>query len=111
MKNEEKFKRGFLSGAVKSLMSGFLDEEIETVHLRLMPYLLSCLMNNGVMSSDKINDKELNILKKWDEKGYIAFERKKGDVGFYEVKIKSLDFYKFMCDVIWLGYIQKDITV
>lgn len=107
------FKRGFLTDEIKTLISSFLgeDEEINKTHLRLMPYLMTCLMNNGILDLEKINKVELHILKTWDLKGFIYFKRKKGDVGYYEVKAKSVEFYNFVCKVLWYGYVIKDSSL
>lgn len=105
-KNTE-FKRGFFSPEIKKKMDIFFQKESTQTELRLTPFLFVCLINNGILDGKRINEDEFAILAEWDSKNYISFNRKNGDVGNYIVKIKSTDFFKFIVDILFTGYIDK----
>lgn len=107
-------QRGVLTPEVKEAMENFLKEESTVTQLRLLPYLLHCLMNNGNLNLEKINDEEGDILAEWNEKGFISITETNyilriGDRHCLHtnVKIRNKEFYDWMCNIIYLSYINK----
>lgn len=88
--------RGVLIPEIQEKAVAFLGREITQRELRLMPYLLYCLMNDSNVERSCINAEEEQILTDWEKQGYIQY---------FPLKI-SKQFYDFANELMFISYIQ-----
>lgn len=86
---------------VKTKSKEFLGYELNVTGIRLIPYIQYCLLNNRYIESRKTNNKEKLLISKWIDEGYII-----GDV--YNSFTVTKEFWNFMCDILWLSYVNID---
>jgi hypothetical protein len=94
--------QGKLTSEIEALGESFLGKKLTMQELRLIPYLDHCAKNWG-FDKAYITQKERDIISKWKKRGFIDFS-------FYPypgyVSIRR-DFYDFMNEVLWLGYVDR----
>lgn len=90
--------RGVLTEEVKKVMveNGF---EGNVRELRLMPYMVYCLLDNINIEPHKITPEERSILAGWKEKGYLS-----GISSGFGV---TEDFFNRMINVLKIGYLSE----
>lgn len=89
--------RGMMTDEIQSLCKEKIGREISIRELRLMPYIQYTMMNGQRLEINKINQEEREILSKWKEKGWIEG----GASGLSITK----EFWDFLNEVMWLGYV------
>jgi hypothetical protein len=99
-----KENRGKLTPEIEALGESFLGKKLTQWELRLISYLDHCAKNWG-FDAARITQEERKIISEWKKRGFI-------DAGFYPypgyVSIRR-DFYDFMNEVLWLGYVDTRI--
>ena len=96
-------KRGMLTKRIRETSKKFMGREIDQVELRLMPYILTVMMNEQRIDIAKINQAERDILSTWREAGYIE-----GGAGGLNI---TEEFWGILCDIVRLGYVDLDAEV
>lgn len=86
-----------LSEEIKQKSQELLRYEITQEELRLMPYVLYCVLNDQDVSPRHINAEERNILMEWQKKGFISSPS-------LHLRIRK-DFYDMANELLWIGYI------
>ena len=80
-----------------------MGREISQIELRLMPYVLTVMMNEQRIDPIKINQSEREILADWRQAGYIE-----GGAGGLNI---TTEFWKIICEIVRLGYVDLDVEV
>lgn len=100
-------RRGALSPQIQDLCKEFLGREITIRELRLMPYIDYVMKNEQRIEPCKVNGEERDVLSMLRKEGHIEG----GASGLSITK----DYYNFMQQVLWLGYVciihDEDNTV
>ena len=93
-------RRGELTEEIRIKGTELLSHEISVNELRLMPYILSVMMNAQRIDPNKINAMERRILQVWREAGYIEG----GASGLQITK----EFYDIICELVFMAYVDID---
>ena len=90
--------RGVLTEEVRKVMieNGF---EGNVRELRLMPYIVYCLLDNIDLEPSKITPEERSILASWKGKGYLS--------GISSEFGVTEDFFNRMINVLKIGYLSE----
>ncbi len=91
-------KRGQLTERIKTKSVELLGYEIDQEELRLMPYILTVMMNEQKIQIRRIGGSERGILEKWREAGHI-------EGGASSLQITE-DFWNIICEIVRLGYVD-----
>ncbi|WP_373766346.1 hypothetical protein [Glaesserella sp.] len=89
--------RGQLTEQIKQKSQDLLGYEITQKELRLIPYVLYCVMNASSIERARVNKEEFEILDQWEAKGFIQRNRT-------HLKI-SKSFYDASNELLWFSYI------
>jgi hypothetical protein len=89
--------RGALTPEIQSLAKNFLGREITVRELRLYPYLDYVMKNDQKIKIEHINQEERDILRVLKEEKHIE-----GGAGGLSM---TKEFYDYMNQVLWLGYV------
>ena len=90
--------RGRLTERIKEKSVELLGYEMDTTELRLMPYILTVMMNGQRIDPCKCNQDDREILSKWRKAGHIEG----GAGGLFITK----RFWKIICKIVYLGYVD-----
>lgn len=93
-------KRGKLTQRIKDKSQELLGYEIDTLELRLMPYIHYVMTNEQRIDINKISGDERKILKKWEDAGYIKLNS-------FDLTI-SYEFWNILTEIIFLGYVDVE---
>ena len=93
--------RGALTDQVKAITKYLTGAEFTVRELRLLPYLMHCLLDNSNVQPNKISAEERTILMEWQEKGWI-------DSPASDFKVTEW-FYATMSIVLRVGYCSDSI--
>lgn len=93
-------KRGQLTPRITEKSLKKLGYEITQVELRLIPYLIHCVLNSKNIEHIRVNIEETQILKNWEKKNYIQEP-------FISLKISD-KFYLICQQLMFLGYVDID---
>ena len=91
-------KRGELTQAIKDQSKELLGYEIDTIELRLMPYIMYVMVNEQKLSPDKLNAREREVLSRWRQAGHIEG----GVAGLAITKA----FWAILCEIVFQGYVD-----
>lgn len=91
-------KRGQLTERIKRRSAELLGYEINREELRLMPYILTVMMNEQKIRIRHIGGGERGILRKWREAGHIE-----GEASGLRITEK---FWNIICEIVRLGYVD-----
>lgn len=91
-------KRGMLTDRIKARSRELLGYEIDTVELRLMPYIQYVMCNDQRIDPRKCNQADRAILAKWREAGHIE-----GGAGGLNI---TKQFWDIICEIVFLGYVD-----
>ena len=94
----EKQLRGNLTKRIKVKSKELLGYEITQIELRLMPYVLTVMMNAQKIEIRHCNQDDRDILQKWRKAGHI-------EGGAYGLQITE-DFWNIICEIVRLGYVD-----
>ncbi len=89
--------RGVLTDQIQKISKKYLKREITQEELRLLPYIQFVMMNEQRLDIQKINSDERKILAIWKKENFIE-----GGAGGLSI---SKDFWDFMSEVLWEGYV------
>lgn len=98
MGNHTEQKRGQLTERIKQKSKELLGYEMDQTELRLMPYILSVMLNEQKIDPSKINGADRKILRKWKDAGHIEG----GICGLLITK----EFWDIICAILFLGYVD-----
>lgn len=90
--------RGQLTDRIKKRSKELLGYEIDVTELRLMPYILTVMMNAQKIEPSRCNWEDRKILKKWREAGHI-------EGGASGLQITE-EFWNIICEIVRLGYVD-----
>jgi len=93
--------RGVLTDKVKKLSKELTGNEFRVWELRLLPYMMSRLMDNKNIEPQCVNEEERTILIGWKERGWLG-----GISSGYRV---SSEFYDIMVAILKVGYCEDMI--
>jgi len=93
-------ERGQLTDDINKVAKLMIGREISQTELRLIPYIQYVMVNERKLKIEHINAEERKILRKWKEEGYIEG----GASGLAITK----QWWDFMCEVLFLGYVGYD---
>lgn len=93
-------ERGMMTSSIKEMSVEKLGYEITQEELRLMPYVMHCLYNNGWYELSKLHEDEMNILEAWADRGFIQTSDE-------PPKFTSINksFFDAMNELLYLGYV------
>ena len=94
--------RGKLTKEVKQLSSKLFGYEITVKGLRLLPYIMYCLMDNCNIDPIHINSDDRAVLMKWKKEGRLFDPLSNLTV--------SSDFYDTICEMLRVGYCSEMIS-
>ena len=89
--------RGQLTEGIQKLAKDFLDREITITELRLYPYLDYVMKNSQKIEPNRISPGDREVLKILRREEHIEG----GASGLSMIK----EFYDYMSQVLWLGYV------
>ena len=92
--------RGNLTKRIKVKSKELLGYEITQTELRLMPYILTVMMNEQKIKPRHCNQDDRDILRKWREAGHI-------EGGASGLQITE-EFWNIICEIVRLGYVDLD---
>lgn len=93
-------KRGQLTQRIKDKSKELLGYEMDTTELRLMPYILTIMMNEQRIDPAKCNQDDRDVLQKWRKARYI-------EGGMSGLQI-TVEFWNIICEIVQLGYVDID---
>ena len=96
----EKQLRGNLTKRIKAKSKELLGYEISQTELRLMPYVLTVMMNEQKIKIRHCNQDDREVLQKWREAGHI-------EGGASGLQITE-EFWNIICEIVRLGYVDLD---
>lgn len=88
--------RGVLTSEVKALSKELLGYEITVTELRLLPYIMTCLMDNNCIGPAHVNSKDRAVFAKWKREGRLFDPSSDLTV--------SPEFYDIICKILKIGY-------
>ena len=91
-------KRGQLTQRIKDKSKELLGYEMDVTELRLMPYILTIMMNEQKIDPRKCNQDDREILSKWRKDGHI-------EGGASGLQITE-EFWNILCEIVRLGYVD-----
>lgn len=91
--------RGVLTDEVKELSKELFGYEFTVRELRMLPYLMHCLLDNANVNPNKINAEERAILMGWQKNNFL--ERPSAALAV------SSEFYDKMCRMLKIGYCSE----
>lgn len=92
--------RGSLTDRIKRRSMELLGHEIDVTELRLMPYILTVMMNERKIDPACCNWHDNVILEKWKEDGHIS-----GGASGLQI---TEEFWNIICEIVRLGYVDLD---
>lgn len=92
--------RGQLTDRIKEKSKELLGYEMDVTELRLMPYILTVMMNDQRIDIRKCNQDERDIMAKWREADHIE-----GGASGLQITEK---FWNIICEIVRLGYVDID---
>lgn len=92
--------RGRLTQQIRNYSRQKMGYELDTTELRLMPYILTVMMNEQKIDPAKCNRADRYILLKWRDIGYIE-----GSASGLNI---SREFWDILCEVVFMGYVDID---
>lgn len=90
--------RGSLTKRIKIKSKELLGYEITQIELRLMPYVLTVMMNEQKIQIRHCNQDDREILSKWRKAGHI-------EGGASGLQITE-EFWNIICEIVRLGYVD-----
>lgn len=93
-----KQSRGCVTERIVAKSKKLLGYEISTVELRLMPYILTVMMNEQKIKPEHCNQDDRDILAKWRKAGHI-------EGGASGLQITE-QFWNIICEIVRLGYVD-----
>lgn len=96
----ESVGRGLLTTDINKVAVMMIGREITQTELHLIPYVHYVMVNDRKLKIPLIRDGEREILRQWKEQGHIEG----GASGLAITK----QWWDFMCEVIFLGYVGYD---
>lgn len=90
--------KGVVTEKVQDLAQRLLGRKIDTVELRLMPYIQYVMVNEQTIEPNKINKVERVILRKWKDAGHV--EGGAGGLGI------TKEFWDIINEIIFLSYVD-----
>lgn len=97
--------RGILTEKTKQIARLKMGRDITVDELRLMPYLMTKLMDNSYLVRDHIYPQDRVALEKWVEEGRISFE---GSF-FNSLPVVTSEFYDAITAILKFGYCEDVI--
>jgi len=91
-------KRGQLTQRIKDKSKELLGYEMDVTELRLMPYILTVMMNEQKIKPEHCNQDDRGILSKWRKADYI-------EGGASGLQITE-EFWNIICEIVRLGYVD-----
>ena len=92
--------RGNLTSRIRAKSKELLGYEITQIELRLMPYILTVMMNEQKIQIRHCNQDDREIMQKWREAGHI-------EGGASGLQITE-EFWNILCEIVRLGYVDLD---
>jgi hypothetical protein len=92
-------QRGVLTKEVIAKSMELLGYTITVPELRLMPYIMSLVMDHAPIDDRKINLTEADIIDDWTQKKYIQETETKITV--------NKKFWNIMCELVFLSYVAE----
>lgn len=96
---EEQQGRGALTERAKKMTKKLFGYEFNKTELRLIPYVCHVALNSQKIEQDRVNDEDREILKQWEESGWIQVKP--------FVQVTQAVWLKFQ-QVLWLTYVDRD---
>lgn len=93
-------KRGQLTQRIKDKSKELLGYEMDRTELRLMPYILTIMMNEQKIDPRKCNQDDRDVLSRWREAGYTE-----GGAGGLQI---TEEFWDIICEIVRLGYVDLE---
>lgn len=93
-------KRGQLTDRIKKKSQELLGYEMDVTELRLMPYILTIMMNDQCIDPAKCNQDDRKILSKWRKARYIE--------GGMSGLLITEEFWNIICTIVRIGYVDID---
>lgn len=90
--------RGNLTKRIKVKSKELLGYEITQIELRLMPYILTVMMNEQKIKIRHCSQDDRDILQKWRKAGHI-------EGGASGLQITE-EFWNIICEIVRLGYVD-----
>ena len=94
--------RGMITDEIRKLFKDKCFVELDTVGLRLMPYIQYRLINHGNLDPAQMNEEDRTILSGWRENGFIS-----GGISSHSLGVTK-EFWDLMSECIWLAYVPQN---
>ena len=85
---------------IKKKSVELLGYEIDTVELRLMPYIMHVVQNGKCLDARSCNKDDYDVLYKWREAGYCK--------GILSKLTITKEFWVILCEIVFLGYVDTN---
>ena len=92
--------RGQLTQQIKDRSKELMGYEINRTELRLMPYVLTVMMNMQRIDPRMVNKDDRDIMAKWKKAKYIE-----GGAGGLNI---CKEFWNIICEIVMMGYVDID---
>jgi len=89
--------RGMLTDEVQDVARAVLGREITMTELRLMPYMVHCLLDGGKVNNLKLD--EHSVLRQWEAEGFLRITNNR-------TACVTLEFWTAMTRILAEGYVK-----
>lgn len=97
--------RGKVTDELKQLYQLKTKRELTKHELRLLPFILHCVLNGGEIISGNCSIEEIEILEQLDDQGFLFYHPTTDTIAV------TFDFYDTICEVLKHSYLTKAIEL
>lgn len=97
--------RGKVTDELKQLYQLKTKRELTKHELRLLPFILHCVLNGGKIISGNCSNEEIEILEQLDDQGFLFYHRTTDTIAV------TFDFYDTICEVLKHSYLTKAVEL
>lgn len=95
--------RGMVTDELKQLYQFKTQRELTKNELRLLPFILHCVLNGGKLLQQQISSEEIEILEQLEDQGFLFYQRMADTIAV------TFDFYDTICEILKHSYLTKAV--